>query len=117
MHPYYHSVSSVRKWGGKVDDYLYIHSWFDESKRFHADFRHRAYRHHSEGIFACEREFGTTIENSDGKVVPVRYIGEQHVQEDLGRIPSLGDWLSCIKVEQWMTRVAVTSRELMKEET
>jgi hypothetical protein len=26
-HPYHHSLSSVKKWGGTVDDYLRIHSW------------------------------------------------------------------------------------------
>jgi hypothetical protein len=32
----------------------------------------------------------------------VRYIGEQHVKEDLGRIPTAQDWLSQIKPERWM---------------
>lgn len=60
-------------------------------------------RHHAEGIFMCERFFGVTITNSDGKQVPVRYIGEQHVKEDLGRIPTVQDWFSCIQREPWMT--------------
>lgn len=30
--------------------------------------------------------FGTLITNSDGKKVPVRYIGEQHVKEDCGGV-------------------------------
>jgi hypothetical protein len=47
----------------------------------------------AEGIYMAERIFGTTILNSDGKAVPVRYIGEQHVKEDLGRIPSFQDWI------------------------
>jgi hypothetical protein len=34
--------------------------------------------------------------------VPVRYIGEQHVQEDLGRIPTAQDWLAKIQPERWM---------------
>lgn len=50
----------------------------------------------------AEQIFGHTITNSDGRVVPVRYIGEQHVKEDLGRIPKLADWLLCIKPESWM---------------
>jgi hypothetical protein len=50
-HPYHHALSSVRKWGGAVEDYIPIHNWFDESKQIIADFRHRALRHHSEGIF------------------------------------------------------------------
>ena len=28
-HPYHHALSSVKKWGGTVDDYLAVHSWFD----------------------------------------------------------------------------------------
>jgi hypothetical protein len=28
-HPYHHSLSSMRKWGGEVCDYLPLHSWFD----------------------------------------------------------------------------------------
>lgn len=50
-HPYHHSLSSVKKWGGSIEDYIYIHNWFDESKKIIADFRHRALRHHAEGIF------------------------------------------------------------------
>ena len=79
-HPFKHAESSARKFGGKAEDYLPIHNWFDESKAFIADFRHRALRHHAEGIFLCERIFGVAITNSEGKQVPVRYIGEQHVR-------------------------------------
>ena len=43
------------------------------------DVRHRALLHHSEGIFLCERLFGVTIRNADGRDIPVRFIGEQHV--------------------------------------
>ena len=71
-HPYHHALSSVKKWGGQAEDYLPIHNWFDASKAFLADFRHRALRHHAEGIFWVEEVFGVTITNSDGKAVPVR---------------------------------------------
>ena len=111
-HPYHHALSSVQKWGGNVEDYLTIHNWFDESKAFHADFRHRALRHHAEGIFLCEKIFGISITTSNGKVVPVRWIGEQHVKEDLGRIPSASDWLRCIKPEPWMGRAQKIETEL-----
>jgi len=111
-HPYHHALSSVKKWGGEVDDYLSIHSWFDESKSHMADFRHRALRHHSEGIFMAEKLFGVTLTNSNGRVVPVRAIGEQHVQEDCGKIPTVADWLKCIQPEPWMLRVG---KKLEKE--
>ena len=120
-HPYHHALSSVRKWGGEIDDYLAIHEWFDGSKAHMADFRHRALRHHSEGIFMCERIFGKVLTNSDGRVVPVRYVGEQHVNEDLGRIPTLADWLRCIQPNEedsWMFgRGKNLEKELMNEST
>jgi hypothetical protein len=103
-HPYHHALSSVRKWGGNVEDYLPIHDWFDETKMLLGDFRHRALRHHAEGIFLCERIFGKTIRLSSGRVIPTRWVGEQHVIEDLGRIPAASDWLRCIRPETWMTR-------------
>jgi len=37
-HPYHHALSSARLWGGTADDYLRLHSWFDESKMLTADF-------------------------------------------------------------------------------
>jgi hypothetical protein len=50
----------------------------------------------------CERIFGVVITNSEGRQVPVRYIAEQHVKEDLGRIPTVQDWLTQIKPQRWM---------------
>lgn len=46
-HPAEHAQSSARKFGGTPEDYLAIHRWFDESKAFFPDFRHRALRHHA----------------------------------------------------------------------
>jgi hypothetical protein len=51
-HPLEHAKSSARKFGGVAYDYLPIHQWFDESKAIMADVRHRALRHHAEGIFS-----------------------------------------------------------------
>lgn len=80
-HPYHHALSSVRRWGGSAEEYLPLHQWFDASKAILADFRHRALRHHAEGIFMLETVFGATLTLSTGRVVPVRLIGEQHVRE------------------------------------
>jgi hypothetical protein len=73
-HPYHHALPSVKKWGGAVDDYMPIHAWFDGSKQIIADFRHRALRHHAEGIFMVETIFGATVTISTGRVIPVRWI-------------------------------------------
>ncbi len=116
-HPLRHAESSARKFGGKAEDYLAIHNWFDESKAFFPDFRHRALRHHGEGIFLAEKLFGVAIANSDGKQIPVRYIGEQHVREDLCRIPTVQDWLSEIKPRRWMYGQRLDEEILPREET
>lgn len=100
--PYHHAVSSAKKWGGVPEDYQAIHDWFDESKKMYADQRHRALRHHAEGIFMAQTIFGHTITISTGRVIPVRWVGEQHVTEDMGFIPSIQDWFSNIQKQPWM---------------
>jgi hypothetical protein len=101
----------MRQWGGTADDYLAVHSWFDASKAIIADFRHRALRHHAQGIFEAERVFGPTLTLATGRIVPVRWIGEQHVREDLGRIPSFADWVRAIRPEPWMGRATTLGLE------
>lgn len=102
-HPLHHAESSARKFGGAPSDYQALHEFFDVSKEHLALFVHRAYRHHSLGVFELERKFGRSLINSAGRVVPTRWIGEQHVREDCqGRIPSLADWLTRIRPEPWM---------------
>lgn len=102
MNPFHHSLSSAARYGGSAEEYLEIHDWFDGSKRSWCDPRHRALRHHSEGIDDCVKLFGYTLEISNGKQIPVRYIGEDHVREDLGNIPTMKDWFENISMQKWM---------------
>lgn len=111
-HPYHHALSSVKKWGGAVEDYLPVHNWFDASKEILADFRHRALRHHAESIFMAETIFGPTITLSSGRVIPTRWVGEQHVREDLGHIPSFADWARAIRPSPWMGRTVKIEAEV-----
>ena len=106
MNTHYHSKTSVKKWGGVESDYQPIHDWFDATKECFADARHRAIRHHSQGIFECEKIFGMSFVNSDGKTVYTRYIGEQHVKEDCnGYIPSAKEWVDNINTPtEWMIK-------------
>ncbi len=102
MKPYCHARNSVRTWGGTLKDYLPIHDFIDSSKAHVADMRHRAILHSSFGIFIVERVFGTWIDNSDGTRVQVRDIAEQHVIEDLGRIPCVHDYLVGMPLYDWI---------------
>jgi hypothetical protein len=73
------------------------------------------FRHHSEGIFEMERIFGQSFINSDGKVVYTRYVGEQHVREDLnGYVPTAKEWLTAIEKNErpiWMMRTKKLKEE------
>lgn len=100
-HAYYHSVSSSKKWGGLPDDYQKIHEFLDSSRRHVPDLRHRSLYHHSAGIETAVLIFGSTIRNSQGREVPVSHICEQHITEDIGFVPSLQDWMDCLKRPRW----------------
>lgn len=87
-----HARSSARMFGGSWEDYFLIHDYFDITKVWLADFRHRACRHHAEGIDMAVAMFGETLTNADGNQVSIRLIGEQHMYEDFDCIPTWDDW-------------------------
>ena len=107
-HTLIHAKSSAKKFGGKYEDYIHLHDWLDETKAWVGHSNHRMFRHHSEGIFEMEKIFGKTLTNSDGKIVYVRYVGEQHVKEDcFNYIPSAKEWIDAITADKkpmWMLR-------------
>lgn len=44
-----------------------------------------------------------TLTNSDGKVISVRDIAEDHIKEDCqGKIPTIDDWLKELPPKDWM---------------
>lgn len=116
MKPLQHAIISAKKFGGIPEDYLDIHTWFDHSKAHIADSRHRMLLHNSFGIWLCESVFGelmvkpgtdivyrtSYIINSDDKKISVRDVGEQHVLDDLGFIPSVDACFASMTLEPWM---------------
>ena len=107
-HPIEHAESSVKTWGGKIEDYLPMHNWLDETKSWICYSTHRMFRHHAEGIFEMEKIFGPSFVNSDGKTVYTRYVGEQHVREDCnGYVPTAKEWIMALESKErpmWMIR-------------
>lgn len=102
MKPHKHAMASARKYGGKWQDYEEIHEFFDHSKSAHPDVRHRALLHSAWGIYLAERVFGRTFENSDGRIVAVRDVAEDHVFQDMGFIPTASKWLDAMDMRPWM---------------
>ena len=112
MKPHLHAKLSVKKYGGKIEDYLAIHEFFDSSKIAVPDVRHRAMLHSSWGIYLLAKIFGDLITNSDNKQVSVRDLGEEHVLQDLGFIPTMQDWLDKMPIEGWMSGTKKRTRIL-----
>jgi RNA-binding protein YlmH len=102
MNSIIHAKNSIKRYGGIIDDYMKIHEFVDSSKSCLADVRHRAILHNTLGPYLAARVFGDYITNSDNKQVTVRQIVEDHIIEDLGKIPTIEDWLSNVQVETWM---------------
>ncbi len=103
---YTHAEASARKFGGKPEDYLEIHEFIDRTKQSFGDVRHRALLHNTFGPWVAQEVFGRYIEittkTGRKRKVTVREIAESHIIEDLGCIPSVGDWLSCMECKSWM---------------
>ncbi len=117
--PHHHAESSVKKFGGKIDDYLDIHILLDSSKMAFADNRHRALTHNSWFVnHILPKIFGNTITNSDAKLVSVIDIAEQHILEDFSYhfIPTAQDYLSQMTKSSWMHGQGLPPSSYTKEE-
>ena len=103
MKPLLHAKISKKQHGGHVDDYLPIHNFIDSSKAHVPDIRHRAILHSSFGCYITEQLFGTYITNSDGDMISVRDLAEEHIIQDLGFIPTVDKYLGNMKIQPWMS--------------
>ena len=99
MNAYLHSEISVKRRGGKIEDYLTLHDFMDSTKELCSDNRHRIL-HTMWGIKRVVVPiFGHYFENSDGKIVNVKDICEQdHILPDYRNkfIPTLSDFVEAI---------------------
>lgn len=99
MNAYIHSEISVKKRGGKIEDYLELHDFIDSTKELCSDNRHRIL-HTMWGIKrVIIPVFGHYFKNSDGKIVNVKDICEQdHILPDYRNkfIPTLSDFVDAI---------------------
>lgn len=102
MKAYVHAMLSAKRYGGKPEEYLHVHAFLDHSKEHLPDMRHRLLLHNSWGVHLAERALGTHLTNSLGKLVLVRTLAEQHVIEDLGRIPTLVECMQDLPMYNWL---------------
>lgn len=119
--PIIHSESSVKRWGGKLEDYLPLHEKMDCSKAWVSDNRHRVLTHTMFWIKEVMIPiFGSYITLEDGKKVSVKDICEQHILEDFKMkfIPTPQDFIQEMEFKKWMQNgngVCPSAQKLYKE--
>jgi len=103
--PLIHSKSSVKRWGGKVEDYLPLHQLLDSPKETMNNNTSRMLTHN---VWFCyhiiPRIFGYNIINSEGKSVDTVDIAMLHISEDFrGKfVPTVQDYLKHLQIQPWM---------------
>ena len=109
MKPNIHAKMSAHKYGGEPEDYLFIHEFIDSSKAHVPDMRHRALLHNSWGPYLAQQMFGSTFINYAGKEVHIRDVCEDHIIQDVGRIPTVAECLEDLNPVNFGRRVKVTT--------
>ncbi len=115
--PLIHSKSSVKRWGGKVEDYLNIHILLDSPKSTMNNNTSRMLTHNTWFIYEIiPKVFGYNIVNSDGRSVDTVDIARMHVAEDFRYkgIPTPQDYLQHMEIQPWMNNGI---REIPSEES
>jgi hypothetical protein len=86
MQPWRHAKSSARRFGGAWQDYLDIHEFVDFAKTACVDLRHRIVLHNADlGVALAAMAFPGRAHCAE--------IVLRHIEEDVGRAPSLDEWM------------------------
>lgn len=103
--PLIHSQSSVKRWGGKVEDYIKIHELLDSPKETMNNNSSRMLTHN---VWFCYKIipmiFGYNFNNSDGKRIETIDVAMLHVAEDFRMkfVPTAQDYLKHLQLQPWM---------------
>jgi hypothetical protein len=102
--PEIHSKSSVKRWGGKIEDYIAIHELIDSPKATMNNNSSRALTHNTWFAYTIiPKIFGYNITNSSGKSVDTIDIAMLHIAEDFRMkfVPTPQDYLKHLQVQPW----------------
>jgi hypothetical protein len=102
--PEIHSKSSVKRWGGKIEDYIAIHELIDSPKSTMNNNTSRVLTHNTWFAYTIiPKIFGYNIINSDGKSVDTIDIAMLHIAEDFrGKfVPTPQDYLKHLEIQPW----------------
>ena len=100
-----HSKSSVKRWGGVVEDYIAIHELIDSPKATMNNNASRLLTHNTWFAYTIiPKVFGYNITNSAGKSVDTIDIAMLHILEDFRMkfVPTPQDFLKHLKLPDWI---------------
>jgi hypothetical protein len=103
--PMIHARSSVKRWGGKVEDYIAIHELIDSPKATMNNNTSRFLTHNTWFAYnIIPKVFGYNIVNSEGRSVDTVDIAMLHILEDFRMrfVPTPQDYLKHMEVQAWM---------------
>ena len=103
--PLIHSKSSVKRWGGKVEDYLAIHELIDSPKATMNNNSARVLTHNTWFAYTIiPKVFGYNITNSSGRSVDTIDIAMLHILEDFRMkfVPTAQDYLKHFDLPDWI---------------
>ena len=103
--PLIHAKSSVKRWGGSVEDYIQIHELLDSPKATMNNNSSRLLTHNTWFAYTIiPKIFGYNIVNSSGKSVDTIDVAMLHIAEDFRMkfIPTAQDYLKHLQVQAWM---------------
>lgn len=98
MKPFLHAQISAKLSGGHWKDTLPIHDLLDSSKAAHPTMRHRAVLHSDLGVSITRSIFDDSQRALSGVAPDAESIAIQHIEDDLGRVPTVADWAECLHV-------------------
>ncbi|HKD77675.1 MAG TPA: hypothetical protein VKB76_19370 [Ktedonobacterales bacterium] len=100
--------ASTSRWGGIWTDYQTIHQFLDWPREQLADGRFRRIFHNTWGVYMATQAFGHAFTRpSDGEILPVQTIAEQHIMLEYDAIPTLESCLEGIRLQRWMCVLAM----------
>jgi hypothetical protein len=123
MHYYDHSLLSAKKFHCNIEDTLRLHKLMDSSKHFFPESQHRLFSHNTWFIQVLTELIGDVVLNTKtGNMMSTRDILYEHCREDHnGIVPSLADWLGCIRFEipeihrTWFNHPRQSDKILLKQ--
>lgn len=121
MHYHQHALLSAHKFDCNIADTLHLHKLMDSSKHFFPASQHRLFSHNLWFIQVLTELIGDLVPNTKtGGTLSTRDILFEHCREDHnGQVPSLQDWLQCIRFEvpechrKWFNHPRGSDKELL----